>query len=60
MLEVADYYSHKDAVFSAVFDLDIHVTVESRKVTSLTVLISTIIGVKIFFYNVLDLWLPIL
>lgn len=60
MLEVPNYYAHKDAVFSAVFDLDINVTIESRKVTSITVLIATIVGVKIFFNNVIDLWLPIL
>lgn len=58
--EVPEYFADKDAIFCATFDLDINVVIESRRVTSITVLISTIVGVKIFFHNCLDLFLPIL
>lgn len=58
--ETPDYFTEDNAVFTVIFDLDINVMVESRTVTSLSVLVSTIVGVKIFFDNIIGLWLPTL
>ena len=56
--ETPAYFAEPNATFSVIFDLGIEVSVEHRRVTSIPVLVATVVGIKVFFYRMISMWLP--
>lgn len=54
------FAEHPDTVFTCVFDLDMEIKIESRSVKSLPVLVAAIVGLKIFFYRIIDQVFPLI